>query len=186
MDHIEKKKKYLKYKIKYLKLKSFMTGGGESNSKSFSENKFGNQSSTKYPPCYEICGATRNIYDILEKNKLLEKYHEMLDKYSIVLCQEVFLKEKKCNNTMFEERYNNIKKNKNIPDVIQKKVKNIIVDKPKDKRMIKFLENITDVLEKNIKILKKDNNLSEKEKKKIIKMNDVFYQVHYNELSSRC
>ena len=177
------KEKYLKYKMKYFKLKSNMIGG---NIKDFSENKYGNYSKTKYPPCYEICGATRNIYDILEKNKLLEKYHNMLDKYSIVLCQEVYLKKKKCEQTMFEERYNDIVKDNNINDNIKKIVKDNIIDLPKDKRMIEFLENITAIIEKDIKLLKKDNSLTEKEKQKIIKMNNVFYQVHYNELTNNC
>lgn len=175
--------KYLKYKNKYFKLKNNMVGG---NSVNYSENKYGNNSKTKYPPCYEICGATRNIYDILEKNKLLEKYHNMLDKYSIVLCQEVYLKDKKCDETMFEERYNDIVKNNKISENIKKIVKDNIIDIPKDKRMIEFLENITNLIEKDIKLIKKDNSLTEKEKQKVIKMNNVFYQVHYNELTSKC
>lgn len=152
----------------------------------YSENNFGNSNDGKYPPCYNICGATKKIYDILENKNLLEKYHELLDLYSIVLCQEVYLKKKKCNETMFDERYNLIVKSENIDDSIKKIVSDNIIDQPKNYKMIDFLNNITNNIEKNIKLIKLEKDLSDKERKEIMKMNNVFYQVHYNELTKNC
>lgn len=176
--------KYLMYKIKYntLKIKLNNQYGGTNK---YSENQFSNFSKDKYPPCYEICGATKKVFDILENKNLLEKYHQLIDHYSIVLCQEVYLKQKKCSETMFDQRYELISKN-HIPENIKDIVNENIIDEPQNKIMIEFLENITFNIENNIEQIKNDSDLNKKEKQTIIKMNSVFYQVHYNELTKNC
>jgi hypothetical protein len=40
----------------------------------WTENKRNNVSFNKYPPCYDICGSTRNIYDEIERTGKLEEY----------------------------------------------------------------------------------------------------------------
>ena len=61
----------------------------------------------KYPPCYDICGATRNIQDKLESVNKKEEYHKLLDVYSIVLCQEKY-KDSPRTKEMMTQRINDL------------------------------------------------------------------------------
>lgn len=174
---------YKKYKLKYLNL-LVQKGGGIK----WLENDRGNSNDGKYPPCYNICGATKAIYDILEKNSLLEKYKLLLDFYSVVLCQEVYLKKKSCEKTMLDERYDEIKKllgDKKIEKRHLEIVKNNINKNPEHKKMLEFLNMITVLIEEKISELNLEE-INKKDLDKINRMNTVFYNVHYPVVSEKC
>lgn len=84
--------KYNKYKIKYLDLKNKTE---TFQNFKWTENKRYNSNYEKYPPCYNISKDSREIYSILEKYNLLKKYHQLLDLYSIILCQKYHIQNKK-------------------------------------------------------------------------------------------
>lgn len=181
MSYLEK---YLKYKSKYVNLKNKIQTGGMT----WMENSRGNSNDGKYPPCYNICGATKAIYDILEKNKLLNNFSLLLNMYSIILCQEVFLKTKKCKDTMLDERLaeiNNIFKDRKVEDKHLKIVNDNIETEPKHKEMRELLEKITVLIEEEMNKLEK-TKLNKSDLSKINNMNTVFYQVHYPVVSSGC
>jgi hypothetical protein len=77
------------------------------------ETRFGNSEdkvgTVTYPPCYRICGASQRLYDIAASNGLLEKYKTFLEMQSILLCQEIYLQTKSCDQTMFTKRHDYIK-----------------------------------------------------------------------------
>jgi len=144
-----------------------------------------------FPPCYDICGASRTIFKILKDKNLDKKYYYLLECHSLVLCQEVHIKNKSCNETMIDERLedskNLLKKYKDVK--ISKKIIEIVNKNTKDigsYKLHKFLRNITFILENEIKSIMKDSILSKDEKNTILKMNNVFYQVHYPILSNKC
>ena len=181
------KNKYLKYKFKYLnlqkKIENMQNGG-----MIWKENSRGNSNDGKYPPCYDICGATKAIYDILEKNNLLKKYTLLLDLYSIILCQEVYLKTKDCKNTMLDERLmeiNNLFEGKEIQDKHLKIVNDNINNEPKHKQMRELLEKTTVLIEEEMDKLNKET-LEKSDLDKLNNMNTVFYQVHYPIVSKNC
>lgn len=174
--------KYLKYKFKYLQLSNYQSGGI-----TWMENNRGNSNDGKYPPCYNICGATKAIYDILEKNKLIQKYSLLLNLYSIILCQEVYLKNKKCSETMIDERVaqiENILGNKPIEEKHLKIIKNNINREP-TKIMRKLMEITTVLIEEQIDNINKEN-INKEDLDKLNRMNTVFYNVHYPVISENC
>lgn len=151
------------------------------------ENDRGNPNYKNYPPCYDICGATRKIQDILDKHGLTQKYQKMLELYSLVLCQEVYLKTKKCENTMLDERINDLNRIGSV-SVIQRDreiVRNSIENLPSSMEMLYFLEKTTAELENIIPEIKQES-IDAKDIETIVKMNTVFYEVHYPVLAENC
>lgn len=176
-------KKYLKYKSKYISIKYKLTGGAI-----WMENSRGNSNDGKYPPCYNICKITQTIYDILEKNKLQNKFSLLLNLYSIILCQEVYLKTKTCKNTMLDERLMEVNKlfdNRKIKNYHKNIVNNNIKNEPKHKEMRDLLEKITVLIEEEINKLKKEK-LTKIDLTKLERMNKIFYQNHYPIISLKC
>lgn len=140
-----------------------------------------------FPPCFDICGASRKIFMILKDKNLENKYYKLLEGHSLVLCQEVHIKSKECNRTMFDERIQDALNLK--PSLITKKIVNIVNKNTNNigsYKLHKFLRNITSILEDEMKKINQDTILTKDEKNTILKMNDVFYQVHYPILSKKC
>ena len=136
----------------------------------------------KYPPCYDICGATRNIQDKLEIVNKKEEYHKLLDVYSIVLCQEKY-KDSPRAKEMMTQRINDLislgAEKKNVfgtENILKEYTANnpIVLD---------FMYFATNLIQKEINRLSQDNIDSET-KTKIEKLNEVFYEVHYPIISS--
>jgi hypothetical protein len=152
------------------------------------EESRGNPKYKQYPPCYDICGASRKIHDILVKNNLVRKYHSLLEGHSLVLCQEVYIMKKPCENTMLTERleetktqFGEIKMTNDIKKIVEKNTGG-----KGSYTVTKFLENITAICEREIKNIMKDDKLNDDDKKTIKQMNDTFYQVHYGVVADKC
>lgn len=178
--------KYHKYKLKYINLKKLIDN--QYGGMIWKENLRGNSNDGKYPPCYNICGATKKIYDILEKNNLIKKYSLLLDLYSIILCQEIYLKTTDCKNTMLNERLiqiNNLFGDRNVENKHLKIVNDNLENDPKNKEMKELLDKTTVLIEEQISKIKKEK-INEKDLKILLNMNTVFYQVHYPIVSSKC
>jgi len=155
---------------------------------SFLEENRGNPKYQQYPPCYDICGASRKIHDILSKNNLTQKYHNLLEAHSLVLCQEVYTMKKPCENTMLKERleetqnkFGEIKMTQEIKNRVEK-----LVDNQGSYQVNKFLENIMAICEREVKKIMEEKNLNDSDKETIKQMNDTFYQVHYGVVAEKC
>lgn len=164
--------------------KEQMTGGKYIESKHL--NKQHTINNVKYPPCFEICGASRTIYDILTKYNLVNKYIDLINAQSMALCQEIHSNIKPCDQTMILVRLNE-------SDKLLKGLRNIdAIDIVKsytfqgNDTIIQFLENITTILENQIQLIKFDNTISDEDKEIIKNMNNTFYQVHYPILTKNC
>jgi hypothetical protein len=137
----------------------------------------GNPMHGKYPPCYDICGATRTIYDLIEKAGKVQEHAQLLDAYSMVLCQEKHM-DRACKNGMLLRRVNELSPATDVsPRVVQEY-------SPNAKALAKeFLIRITPVLERGLQKVLADPALSQKDKDAIEKMHHVFYTVHYPKIA---
>ena len=136
----------------------------------------------KYPPCYDICGATRNIQDKLESVNKKEEYHKLLDVYSIVLCQEKY-KDSPRTKEMMTQRINDLislgaeKKNVFGTENILKQYN------PNNPVVLDFMYLSTNLIQREINRLSQDN-IDPEIKSKIEKLNEIFYEVHFPIISS--
>ena len=148
----------------------------------WSEMNRRNNMHEKYPPCYDICGATRNIQDKLEAVNKKEEFHKLLDVYSIVLCQEKF-KDSPSVKEMMTQRINNLialgaEKN-NIFGT-----ENVLKEYSTSNPIVRdFLYLSTNLIQREINRLSKED-IDASTKEKIEKLNEVFYQVHYPIISA--
>jgi hypothetical protein len=143
----------------------------------WTEEKRNNKMFEKYPPCYDICGATRLIQDKLESIDKKEKYHKLLDVYSIVLCQEKF-KTSSNAKEMMNQRIKDLE-NMGAKRKTEFDVERIMNQYPSSDPLVKdFLLLATNLIQREIDSLSKDD-IETSLKDSIINLNNVFYQVHY-------
>ena len=74
------------------------------------ENSRSNYSTDKFFPCFELCHFARNIFNILENYNLVEKYKNLLNVMSLILCQESYALESECKIIMINDRIDDLKK----------------------------------------------------------------------------
>lgn len=133
----------------------------------------GNPMFQKYPPCFDICGATRTIFDVLESKRLVQKHKRLLEAYSMVLCQEKHM-DKACVNGMLLKRINDLP-----PTGDQNAIVDRYAPEAGDGLAREFLLRVTPVLEESIQGVLRDPALTQEQKDKISDMHNVFYSVHY-------
>jgi len=134
---------------------------------------YGNPVFQKYPPCYDICGATRTIFDVLESKRLVSKHKRLLEAYSMVLCQEKHM-DKACVNGMLLKRINELPPTGDQNDIVDR-----FAPDAGDGLSREFLLRVTPVLEDAMALVLKDPALNQEQKDKISNMHNVFYSVHY-------
>jgi hypothetical protein len=163
-----------------LEKKETFIGGNSDNI--WSENKRGNSNylirNKIYPPCYDICGASQKQYDILHKYDLIEQYKLFLDLQSILLCQEVHLQNKKCNDTMIDERIEELKKSLHKTKKGIDIVSNYLSTKKSSVRLSDFLGYIVSNLELQKEKILNEKKLSQEDKTLFLSLLDTFYNVH--------
>jgi hypothetical protein len=143
-----------------------------------------NEPYKKYPPCYDICGATRNVYNILEKKGLTKDYNKLLNAYSIVLCQEKF--GEKCRKDMVDQRILDLNSLGGEKEEYNFKLVRKYVKTLRDNKIGKLLVLATSVITKELYKMQKDERLTMNEKMQILKMNETFYDVHYDITNELC
>lgn len=157
------------------------------------ENSRGNLDYRFYPPCYDESDSVRNIFDILKKKKLLDENYTLLNVYSFVLCQEKYLNQKLCGDTMIVERINNMKQLgfDKISDAQYVKYESLVNSILTPEKRIQlnslskiFLTAATYLIENNLYNLKK--KLLPEEWDRIYKLTQEFYKKHYPSIHSKC
>jgi hypothetical protein len=79
------------------------------NKLQYNENARGNLNYGRYPPCYNISYEAQQIYDALDINDNINNHQQLLNIYSILLCQKYHAGYRECNPIMLEERVKEVK-----------------------------------------------------------------------------
>jgi hypothetical protein len=136
-------------------------GSLQKNTSSFTENKRLNYNFGKYPPNYNFSFEARQIQDVLDRNGLGKKHHELLDVYSILLSQKFHASYKECNREMIQDRIADVRKMIRKPINMQKyfsKVNKIV--KLNDSRISELLVLCYYIIEKHMKVINDDQVMS--------------------------
>jgi hypothetical protein len=79
------------------------------NKLQYNENSRGNLNYGRYPPCYNISYEAQQIYDALDINNDINNHQQLLNIYSILLCQKYHAGYRECNPLMLKERVREVK-----------------------------------------------------------------------------
>jgi hypothetical protein len=147
----------------------------------WTENRRNNVSFNKYPPCYDICGSTRNIYEEIEIAGQINEYRNLLDVYSIVLCQVKHINSSNV-RTMMMDRISELIRIGGDTD--ENKYNNILslYPTPCDRSRL-FMTLATSLIEQEIMKINSDENFTEEAIQKINIFNKSFYNNNYSILS---
>jgi hypothetical protein len=162
-----------------LNITPFVGGFSENKSdKTYLEYKRLNYSFGKYPPCFNYSNEVQQIYDYLDMNGVLNEYNELLNVYSILLCQKYHASYKTCDSEMLNERINELIK-----------IAGTITDKEKYmKRISKYVKlnnsNVSKLIFYAFYII--ENNIKKINEDQIIILNNRFYLNHLSEIQKLC
>lgn len=145
------------------------------------EESRGNSKYKKYPPCYDLCGATRKIFDILDKMNMINDYYILLNVYSVILCQEKY-----CRKNMLLERLRDLKNSGG--NELDREAQQIVRQYAKlQNNEIGFLLVLaTSIIIRELHKLVNDNRISNQDKHNIFNLNNTFYATHYDKLTQAC
>ena len=208
------RQKYFKYKKKYLQLVEQYGGqlGGqyqESNDADqcggaeWSEESHGNKEvdveGKKYPPCFAISGPSRAMYDELKNINLSDKYFDLFNLHSILLCTERDVRDlgKKCGPSMdirMKELESNSanKANESVVDLFKSIKRDKILEKmeenkhPVDLQLIGMLNTVVEKTYKHVKSIASEANVNQEMAENIKKLNEIFLKVHVKSIARSC
>ena len=210
------RQKYLKYKKKYLQLVEEygdQLGGQyqENNSNeadqcggaTWSEESHGNKEvdveGKKYPPCFSISGPSRAMYDELKNLNLSDKYYELFNLHSILLCTERDVRDlgKKCGpsmNVRMKELNSSAanKANQSVVDLFKSIKRDKVLEKmeqnkhPVDLQLIGMLNTVVEKVHKHVKSIGNEANVNQEMAENIKKLNEIFLKVHVKSIARSC
>ena len=150
----------------------------EKFSMNYTELKRGNPLYQFYPPCYDICGATRSIQDILTEINKQDQFQKLLDLYSIVLCQEKH-NNSATNKEMIEQRITDLRNMGALENNMFGSLNIVNRYNITNRKVSEFLQLVTNLIQIQINRIVTSNDIPYQIKHKIEKLNDIFYEVHY-------
>lgn len=142
--------------------------------------------SSMFPPCYDLSPEVKKIFSILKGYNLEKKYMQLLDVYSMVLCQETQIRAKACSDSFINDRLadlNTLGGDANSQHAIGIVKANTNLQ---NNKMGKFLVMATDLIEKQMKELLNDATISKSDKEQISGFNSLFYRQRYDLMNKRC
>jgi hypothetical protein len=218
------RQKYLKYKKKYLQLVEQYGGqlGGNCSNPSthpvecgckgaadqcggatWSEESHGNKEvdveGKKYPPCFSISGPSRAMYDEIKNLNLSDKYYELFNLHSILLCTERDVRDlgKKCGPSM-DVRMKELnssaanKANQSVVDLFKSIKRDKVLEKmeqnkhPVDLQLIGMLNTVVEKVHKHVKSIANEANVNQEMAENIKKLNEIFLKVHVKSIARSC
>lgn len=149
---------------------------------SWTENIRGNKNYELFPPCYQLDTSSKNIFGILSKLHLTQRYFNLLDVLSTMLC----LENKTCTTIDVKDRYTQITGlGGNVDD---KDVKALVMSFiPVNETMpSKFLVGCVYILERQLKLINSDNDITKQDKEQIKGHLYTFYASHLSVIYKTC
>ena len=92
-----------------------LLGGKQNNNTNETDNNYYfefkrlNLTFGKYPPGFNLSYEAQQIFDYLDKKGLLSKYKDLINVYSVLLCQKYHSSYKDCDPNMLNERIKDVK-----------------------------------------------------------------------------
>jgi hypothetical protein len=156
------------------------------------ENSRSNYSTDKYFPCFKLCNFARNIFDILENYNLVEKYQNLLNVMSLILCQEKYALESRC-KIMINDRIDDLKKLgfEKLNKMEYNKANSVTYAYIGPSYKLKVNSNLEQLIVGSTYLIEKElnllvNDLNKKDYLKVIEFIQEFYKIHYNKLIDNC
>lgn len=147
----------------------------------WSETKRGFYSSNDLPPCFQGTVDVSKIFMLLRALKLDTRYIQLLDVYSMLLCQANV-----CNPGFLDDRIREL--SMYGADVNNKAAVEIVssVTRLSNNKTATFLVMACDVIEKQIAKMKNDTDISTVDKQAIIGYNSQFYRTNLDNINKKC
>lgn len=149
---------------------------------SWSENIRGNKNYELFPPCYQLDTSSKNIFGILSKLHLVQRYFNLLDVLSVMLCLEA----KTCTTIDVKDRYTQILGlGANVDDT---DVKTLVMSfiPVNETNPSKFLVGCVYIIERQLKLINSDNDVSKTDKEQIKGHIYTFYSTHLSVIYKAC
>jgi hypothetical protein len=92
-----------------------LLGGKQNNDTNETDNNYYfefkrlNLTFGKYPPGFNLSYEAQQIFDYLDNKGLLEKYKDLINVYSVLLCQKYHSSHKECDPFMLAERIKDVR-----------------------------------------------------------------------------
>lgn len=143
-------------------------------------------SSNIFPPCFDLSGELKKVYAILKSYNLEKKYFQLLDVFSIILCQDTQVRDRDCPDSFINDRLADLNTmggdaNDQNAIVIVKANTNL-----NNNKIGKLLVMATSIIEKYMKEIKADTLISSSDKEQIEGFKSFFYRQHYDYINKRC
>lgn len=144
-----------------------------------------------FPPCFDLSVDAKKVFQILKATKMDVKYIQLLDVYSLTLCQlQDFQTSCTSENTLkqINQRLSTLDSWK--ADVNNAKAISIVnsvthITKPSLKTS-QFLFKVCDICEKNINAIQQDNTFNTATKTQILGFNSEFYRTIFDNINKLC
>jgi hypothetical protein len=138
-----------------------------------------------FPPCYDIDSNAKKIYAILERNDLIQRYQNILDILSILLCLEKKQADE-CRPLDLKDRFTQIIGMGG--DTTDKQTREIVaafiqIDESLKSR---FIVGAVNLIEKNMATLLKDRDMTKTDKEQISGYIYSFYAMHLPLIHAKC
>lgn len=151
----------------------------------WSENIRGNQSFESFPPCFQKDTNSKNIYAIIAKANLVQRYYTLLDILSLLLC----LKEeqtKECKSINIKDRLTQVLGMGGNPNDEDTKLKALSFFPVNENAISKLLVGCIYLIERQLKIIKDDASLYKTDKEQIVGYIYSFYTTNIPTLYKLC
>lgn len=132
-----------------------------------------------YPQCFEICKATRDIFDLLQKHQLLNTPEAdiLMKLFSNILCMEM---DNNCD--LLQDRIfyilNNFGEPQLRPQLLTNLLKSKIGEFDENNKALALILTTTDHIERNLQQLL-SADIPNSSKQQLQELTTTFYQVHY-------
>jgi hypothetical protein len=167
-----------------IKKDSTLLGGKQNNNTNESDNNYYfefkrlNLTFGKYPPGFNLSYEAQQIFDYLDKKGFLSKYKDLINVYSVLLCQKYHSSYKDCDPNMLNERIKDVKgivsKTFNKDNIIEK---NNYFFKYDGSRISKLILYSLEIINRSIEKIDDDF---------ITSLNRKFCLNHLHELQTLC
>lgn len=138
-----------------------------------------------FPPCYDIDVNAKRIFAILSKYNYLQKYHDLLDILSTVLCMEK-IQYARCIPLDIQDRYTQVLGMGGDANdkVAREKAASFI---PVNETPIsKFLVGALHIVDRNMIMLQSDSTISKSDREQVSGNIYSFFATHYPQIYQKC